>query len=603
MCCWRRKASTGAALLTVLLAVIVLAVLLKALISLSQTQAFATRSYYDRTATRYVQEAAVADALVRLHEDPEWSAGFRQKPLADVQGTYTIQFNTTGKNFEPSDSINNLTGSYPSDGPRGSQTVPRRAVELLVGATVGSASRSARVVVGQVVFDVPPYAVVASRGIRMKGSVQVNGVKDLNSSERVPAGIHSNSTEQNGPIITWQKKKPRDRAVIDGPVSVTSPTRGSIDFGADPTAFKVTNFYYNTPRKAAPRVDIAAEIAANLDHRGPSIQTLGETRLSNSKFSYPGDLKVSGDLVLENSTLYVEGNLQVNGSISGDGAIYAGGDCHFRGDSEVRSNNPYGIALFSRGSVHLLGFDGTALLQDVAAKDPRLSADVTQMQQVFDALQDITRQNPPSELQVGGSQYATLQSIRTSLAVPYAPKGTTYNGTASDLLGRIGSRLNDYPQSSTRDFLRWRIEEVREVFETLYYSEKPRQVVADWKRQQRDAQGLFDAALRCGDPLLMEKVVSHLELMTFDKPGMAYFQGLVYTNGFIYATKEVSIVGATWAFDDGSRPSEVLEDTEVRPGDIFLGDGVKLTLVEDYLEMGGGPGAALPLGVKSWFPE
>lgn len=593
---WGIRKPRAAALLAVVLAALVLAVMLKALVSLAQNRAFISQGYHQRATLHYVFEAAVNDALAQLEQDPTWNEGFENKQLADVGGFYDITFNTTRLNVAAAESVNNLTSFAPAEGPRGVATVPRLSAELVVRARTARSQRSARVVVGRTAFDVPPYAVTASGSIKLQGQVEVQGLESLKSSEEIPAGLHSNKSETGSEIISWQQKDPDDKASIAGTVSVVASSRNSIDFGGDPSLYDVDNFSYNTPAKQTPRLDITAEVRANLGHPVPDASGVGITRLGWGRHSSPGSLNIQGDLDLRGATLYVDGDLTVNGSIRGDGAIYVSGETHFKGDSQVRANNQSGVALFSAGSVHLVGFDGNELLAEVARTDPDLAQQLGHLDTVMRELHQ-RADLPVEELLSGGKTAAEVEALRVSLS---EASGTPFPGTPNNILGGLRGKLQRLPQGSTKDFLLDRVQEGQKFFARNLSPAK--YVIKSWNKGQ-NPQGFFRAALRHNSPQALRSAISQLKLLGFDRPGNSFFQGLLYTNGYIYATNEVTIVGATWAQDKGTQAPAVLDGTELHAGDVFLGDGVRLTLVEDYLATAGGEGAALPLGIKCWLVD
>ncbi len=98
-------------------------------------------------------------------------------------------------------------------------------------------------------------------------------------------------------------------------------------------------------------------------------------------------------------------------------------------------------------------------------------------------------------------------------------------------------------------------------------------------------------------------MIARVNSLTYDRLGSSYFQGLVYTNGFVYSANDVHVVGALIANDDGSQTGEVLAGVQLEPGDIFLTKGASLTYNQEYFSSpeGGSAGASGALAVTAWI--
>ncbi|MBI3929157.1 MAG: hypothetical protein HY319_26670 [Armatimonadetes bacterium] len=151
-----RYAPWGIALVLVIMVMLVLVVMVRALVGVTHASSFKAQNHYRRAVALYLMESALADTLTQLESRPDWVEGFDRKVLGQTPGHYSLHFNTTGEPFEPTDSVNNLTGSEPADGPRGEDTVAPRTADLVLVAEVGSVTRQVEVTVGLGVTETPP---------------------------------------------------------------------------------------------------------------------------------------------------------------------------------------------------------------------------------------------------------------------------------------------------------------------------------------------------------------------------------------------------------------------------------------------------------------
>jgi len=95
-----------------------------------------------------------------------------------------------------------------------------------------------------------------------------------------------------------------------------------------------------------------------------------------------------------------------------------------------------------------------------------------------------------------------------------------------------------------------------------------------------------------------------LELMDEDRLGTSYFQGNVYTRGAFYSSNEVTIIGSLSAVADpeeieSAHPWEPASGVELKPGDVYLGNGTRIEYVNDLMP---GPKVSTPsVGVVHWL--
>ncbi|MBI3924730.1 MAG: hypothetical protein HY319_04255 [Armatimonadetes bacterium] len=599
----RRLRGRGIALVLVLLVGLVMITLLKSLVISSRHGVFRALDEQDRCASLYLVEAALADALTRLEDDPAWIEGFDAKPMPRQRGTYSLVFHSGGGPPAAGESVNNLTGPEAVDGSQGEDSVPPYTAELLVRVQVGKVDRTVAVVVGRGEPPIYPSAMMASRNVVLRGDVDIDGVKSLSTYEPTPAGIHSNRPDDTAPIIQWQGED-GESARISGEVSVVSPHPGAIDFGSDPGSFEVEGgFTGGASAKVIPDQDIGAIVAANRSHPKPTVVPLGTTQLLAGKYFQDGNMAIEGDLALDNTSLYVEGNLVVNGSISGTGSIYCTGETHFKGDSRVHTTNDNGVAVFSQGSVYLEGFDGTEYLETMAANDDQARLYLKDIRSTLQDLQNLFGSSAPDELVRGGSKAIPPDLMRTVLgkntdAIP------TWQDRTRDATGKLAAKLEASPPGETRDFLLTRLDTMQHVFAdddgTSNNLPPLPQVIPDWEAGTYQEYGYLDAILWDRRTDLVPRLTNLIGVLDYDHLGTSHFQGILYSNGFIHASHDVSVVGALWVNDNRTQGPQTVNGRELMPGDIYLEKGVSLTLNEEYVKSGGGYNGAAPLAVRSW---
>ena len=196
--------------------------------------------------------------------------------------------------------------------------------------------------------------------------------------------------------------------------------------------------------------------------------------------------------------------------------------------------------------------------------------------------------------------------------------GATYAGTEGDLVGNLSLAVQAQPPGPTRDFLINKLDQIALTFEGcmdnplvagLPNDSTSRQIIIDAWNSNPDNQrlgfvGIFDSVIDNGDNGAMAQLINITNQIDYDKVGSSYFQGLVYTNGFVHARNEVNIIGALMADGDTSLPTAIINGQTTRPGDLILEDGVKVTFVEEFFD-GQGSGISIAssgtLGVETWL--
>ncbi len=633
----RRK---GAALLAVIVAVLALGTVAKALAHMAQSRVLHGRTYHDQCQALYLAEAGLAQARHELAANPRWT-GPLEGGLEGVEGSYRLVFDGPQPGVDPHGSVNNVGGATPVPGPRGA--VPPHSAYLIVAGRSGGQSRQLEAVVSHRAGPVPPFGIATSGQVHMRGDVSLDGIKSLASIESVAAGLHSNvETPDAVDVLTWKPNAPGESARVTGNVSVVSPSGRAINY--DSAARIEGGVRPGSPRQALPRVNIARTLSEHATLPPPPVAGLGTTTLSSKHF-HEGDLTLNGDLRLEGAALYVSGSLQVNGSISGRGAVFVGGRTDFKGDSSVATSELEGVALHSRGNVRLTGFDGSEFLRAVAAQDPEAAAHyaeyaesgarmqgsvagvrsaarrpyvagtltTAQIQQLgaegriveAEAVEEMIRLSQER----GGYIYNTqtrrsvqeIRQLERNGIVPLVRSQLQESRAAQ--LAALAARVEQSPPSPTRDFLIQRLNGLADLYgapdpELLrldlasLMEGRPLETLASLNQAVAlYASGQLPSHCPPGTTVedVVDRALQAILHSSFDRPGQASFFGTIYTNGSLYASNEVSVVGAVWAQDDLSQQPE----GELRPGDVWLGKGVRLTLNEEFVQQRGGAGSGL----------
>lgn len=567
-----RQRDSGVILLTLLLFLSVLTVMVGALFTATRHKLELSRAHHDRVCAHYLAELAIKDAMTKLELDPSWVDGFQNKTFPGVKGTYSLTFTNSAARPDQQTSVNNHDGSQPHSYHGDNSVRPGHAL-LIATARVGTATRTVEAVVnmggGLYPTDVP---LLNDGFVALRGQVTIDGIKSLREGYRVPGGVHSNLDLSGSDLVTLRGSNPR----ITGKVSSSGPLATAINLGTYSPG-------QGTETAAAPRpfkrIDILGEIAAHSGPVAPPINPRGTTVLSGNEYYQGSSLNIQGDLELNGVALYVAGDLNVNGSISGDGSIYVGGRTRFYGDSKVTTANPSRVSLYSQGSVEIAGFDGSAYIESAVAGSP-VAQDWVQLKQNLRDYQGLANQNGVS-LGAGGTQ-ATLDQLANSIG-----GGGSSALPGQDLTGAIISHIQATlsPGPARRHVLK-RLRAIQETFREVN-DESPQEDAA--LRAAENGQvvpGSLDAIVDRGRTDLLGTVRAQANGINFERPGSAYFQGLVYTHGFVHASQEVTVVGALVARQGarGTSPPVKIGNHLLHPGDIYLLDGTDVVYVEDFFK-------------------
>jgi hypothetical protein len=318
----------------------------------------------------------------------------------------------------------------------------------------------------------------------------------------------------------------------------------------------------------------------------------------------PGDLYVpsstvvNGDVVLSGTNLHVNGDFTVNGSITGEGSIYVNGDTRFQGTARVSSARPDKTALYSQGSIALTGYDGTKFMQDIAdgGTDPLFTAAWNQTTASMADFQ--VGLNSPTPAMMGSMGY--LDSIRSELA-QYLPGGSSPRaGRTTDSLGTLITRLNLQPPSPSRDFMIAKLTDMQSTMAA--YNPLPLGPFQTDLGNGIVGVGAFDTIFDEGGTVAdLPALASYVNSCDYSKLGSAYFQGVLYSHGAIYATGDVTVIGGTVARDNGTQPPFAAGALTLNPGDVYLTNGTRLTYVEDFFGNGGLGSSSGPMAITLWM--
>lgn len=630
------KHRQGIALISVLLfiAIVFMAVIVVAQRA-SQGAQFQREDEYDLAAF-YAAEAGVEAALSRWSEDATKTWGLNvgdeqiDIPLLDGQATYSIRFSSAF-------SVNNFNQASAADCALGPASLPPEMAYLVVDGQARGRTRRLEVLVARSGLVENPAALLGAAQIELSGNITLNGLRTTRDNTQVSADLVCLNTSNSAELI--RQVGPGD-IDIDGVISSNSPHSQSISTtlsGANVSGGNLTSQNRSNPD----RVDIVGRVQAKAGLGLPAPTLTGtSTQLANQDYYVPAGLSYNGDLVLDGSNLYIEGNLDLNGSISGSGSVFVNGETLVFGDSSVTSGDATGVALYSEGNLTLSGFDGTRLLTDLTSVSGNDVNGVPYSTHLANFLKWTGEMNTligPEPTGVttnfghGGSLFderilaltltadatwaaANMASITNSAGSPMA---TTPEQAGAQLkLTELVAAQADSP--STR-FLTAKFRELNggdfgvtggtDIGEYLGPFGRPADGPASWTGNDslrnalegRTSHGFFrtlgsvwpqlwDGSYPEADLVARRNELWHMarntmNQMNLDKPGAAYFQGLIYSKGDIVAQNDLQVIGAIMAAGPTSR--------------IRLNNGVGVTFVP---ELARGAGSSLgKVGVRTWI--
>lgn len=573
--------------MTTLLFLSLLIVMVGALFSAVKSKLFLSQNYRNQVAALYLAELAVNDAMTELENDPDWVAGFSDKTLPGVDGSYSLTFNTSGPPFGEFESVNNATGSG-DESYHGPGTVDRGHCLLVATAQVGRSTRTVEALV-EVGGGLPPLDVplLNDGKIVLRGDVDIQGVKSLRDNSPVLAGIHSNLATSAPNLVDLSAVT--SASTITGEISSSGSSTNALSlgaYGARHTGGQATG----ASPKPFPHVDIISQVAAKSSAPAPLIGG-GTTVLSVSaapEYYHSGALTINGDLKLQGVSLYVDGPLTINGALEGNGSVYVTGKSTFQGSTSVTTTTPDKVALFSHGSVQVSGFDGSQYMGSVGASSPifrLLTVDLNRH------LFNLRNELADSALPWGPGSVVDVTRERIGWSV-----GSSHSGPrpGQDILHNLASLAAREPASSARDSTVQKLRELEELFVGVSVGTPEENFAVDQARAGRFSSYSVDTLIDKNLTEYRQDLLALLSGLSLNRPGEAFFQGLVYTHGFVHASQEVTIVGAVAATKSGAgpiAPSELIDGDTLNPGDVYLLDGSRLLYVEDFF-LGRQPTAA-----------
>lgn len=595
----------GVALITVLIMTAILSMMLIALYASVRGGLLSATTNSKRVAARYVAEAGLVEAMDNLQAGGYAQTTGQISGSLSSGGTWVVDFNDSPP-FGIYDSVNNLNNAIgAAESHHGPNSVSSNTALLIVRGEVGGIQSVVEAVVTRGGGSIATgNAIQGTGGVKIAGDLEVDGLSTLSDSTPAPASIHSNAAAGVG--VEWDNSGGAI-ASISGTVTSAGGTinlSGYTPGGGAPSTSTPAPF---------PNIDIQGTIAGKSGSPAPPTGG-GSISLVSQDYYQSGDLVINGDLELNGSSLHVDGNLIVNGSISGDGSVFVAGETNFYGDANVSTNSADKVALLSHGSVKLSGFNGTQYLESIA--DTTFQTRFSNLQTTLQDMQTMMGSNPVSSLVQGGANKVTVDQMRRAIGQTAA--GATYNGYEVNLTVKLADFLATQPAGPSRDFLVKKLNSVGNLFEGvdknplvvgLPNDNVMRQIIIDeWLNnpgvRNLDHIGMFDAVIDNGETALMNEMINLTNQLDYDKLGSSYFQGLVYTKGFVHANNEVNIVGAIMANGDSSNPTTTINGTPAAPGDLILENGVKVTFVEDFFDGQAGSiniGGAGTLGVQTWL--
>ena len=511
------KIDRGTALILVLLLVPILVFLARSVAWLASSSHFRSVVHRQEVSSTYIMEAGMAHAQTKLEENADWKEGFRDEKMAHVGGTYSVSFQDLSQPYVDGNSVNNIRGVLPADGPRGPDTVNPGTLELVVNVKNAATESRGTFILAATLSQLPASAVATDGRILMEGDVNVSGVANLKTWAGVRSGIHSNVFGTGDSAIAWSPKDAGDQARFTGKVTTSSRNDDALAFsGVEGTDYIASEFETGAPSVSVPSPDILTEVRSKTTAEQPLASQLGTTTLTGRDFYDPDGLTIQGDLVLDGGNLYVEGDLTVNGSITGEGSVYVTGKTAFKGDALIEASKT-GVALYSHDSIELSGFDGLEYMNAIKRSEPGIAANFRVFASAMAEASDTTPDKKQNKLAARAA------------------------GAVRNISAIVDRRLP--PGNKTGDMVR---EQLRSYSGVIMGAERSR-------------KGMSAATRR----------VTH----GLNRLGTSYFQGLLVTNSHIHASNSVSVVGSVFANGKNTESeNKNVGSTTLKAGDIYLAD-------------------------------
>ncbi len=593
----------GFALIYLLLLSAVIAIVLVALLSVSQSQIHQSRHARDRAQALLTAESGLAVVIAELERDSGWSAGFDGKALPGGWGSYSAVFSgpTTSSGTV---CINNLMGDVAVDSYHGPGTVPPRSALLVVTGKAGISERTIEALVVSGSSLPEAVAVAASGRIDLRGNAEVTGVTSLLDPTPMPVLVHSNDEEQ-GEMVAYAPNGLGDILVVDGRVTSSSQSPASVSINlASPATVDSTQS--GVAPKILPDINIEAMIADHSDSPGPPIPSGGTSMTFVGNNYYPGDLVIDGDVTLEdNARLFVRGDLRINGSIKGNGALVVQGNTDLHGSADVIAGADDYVSILGRGHVVLSGFEGAAFMDSLVATDPLAAEHWEDTQWAVREIQEYLDQhshlNPYELSKQFVADDAYLDPVMTVIAnhYPEAPDGV---GRSRHLntSGYFMSRFEGGAPGSTEAFLHSRFQQLDDIFRVCHddrsgeTARRHSTELVDSFDQYDPALdgGLFDSIQSWGEVTtsaraeVLREIVQVVRRFDYDRLGSAEFKGYVYTSGSLVVKNDLKILGAVVVNGRESLGPTIVDGRTYAPGELAFLDDSRLTYVDEMVRGG-----------------
>ena len=549
------KTRRGTSVLLVLLLIPVLVFLARAVHWLSTTSGHRSQTHRRAVTAQFLAEAGQAHALAKLKSNANWEDGFDRVEMDNVRGHYSVVFNPEGDAYEEGESVNNITGSFPVDGPRGENTVQPGHVELIVHADSDGLLANTSAVYVAKSKKLGAFGLGASGNIVLQGRVEVRGIENLVSQKATEAGIHSNSADA-GPVIRWRKNSASDRMNVQGKVTAISTDANAIQLeGVEGVDYQAQEIANSAAPLTPPDVDIPGTVSNNSSLAAPTFNDFGTTQLAAGRSYVNGDVTLQGDLELDGHALFVNGNLTVNGTISGEGSVYVTGGTKLKGDTHINSQET-GVALFSHGAVELQGFNGKEFLNRLSQSDPN----------VAQAMADFDRGVTPVVMrrQKGGDKkIGEYYDDARGNSIPVLVGALDRAGADGETARFVKRQLRRFGGGTGEEG----------AVRTLPPGS---QHITTW--------GSSPVAYRPTTNIRGRLIRGPLPELKLSKLGQAYFQGLIVTDSYVLTDNQVSVVGSLWSTGKSSDPPVDLDGESIKPGDIVVKNGTTIILNEELLE-------------------
>ena len=160
-------------------------------------------------------------------------------------------------------------------------------------------------------------------------------------------------------------------------------------------------------------------------------------------------------------------------------------------------------------------------------------------------------------------------------------------GTDQNLSRDLAHLIGLLPASTARDHLQRKFEGITDLFAGIYEYRAEAEPTFDRLAADRLGELSIDIILDLKMKSLRGEFDALVSSLNPDRPGEAFFQGLVYTHGYFHASEEVTVIGAVAALKSTSGPVVPIEtvgpDT-LEPGDVYLLDGSRLVFVENFFK-------------------